>query len=424
MTTLDHRQTPDPTLETTRLRVVLLLDVLDGKQERFLEAYEQIRHQVADVPGHISDQLCQSLGNSSQWLITSEWEDSEPFLAWVESAAHRKMVEPLHGCVRDTTSLRFVIARETPDPARGEPSKDWRRGGPEAMAARIRAAVPMTGGTDPLPTPPLCSGGVVRHAITFTVKPGSEKKVADILSRYKSPQARVDDTTQLRRTSLFMHGNRVVRAVEVTGDLGNALRHVAAQPEIRAVEEEINPYLEEDRDLSDGSSARAFFARAALPAVEHTTGKPSREAADGVTRRAFHYAVKPGCGAAAAKMLAELDKAAVADPEQPLVGSTVFHRDDVLVRVADLREQGAGKARKASGAAAKAAPKAGAAKAGKAGKAAGAKAATPAKAVKAAEELRKLLDPASMDAPADLLADPAFGGRPMNLLTDRSSQDA
>jgi hypothetical protein len=123
-------------------------------------------------------------------------------------------------------------------------------------------------------------------------------------------------------------------------------------------------------------------------------------------------------------MLSELDKAAVADPAQPLVGSTVFHRDDVLVRVVDLCEPGVGKAKKAGGAAAKATPKtAGAAKAGKAtGTKAGA--ARTAKAAKAAEELRMLLDPAATDAKADLLADPAHGGRAMDLLTDRSSQDA
>ncbi|MGF1428551.1 antibiotic biosynthesis monooxygenase family protein, partial [Kitasatospora sp. LaBMicrA B282] len=114
MTTLSDR--PDPTLANSRLRVVLLLDVHDGQEANFLDAYEQIRHQVAGVPGHISDQLCQSLGNSSQWLITSEWESAEPFLSWVESAAHRKVVEPLHACVSDTRSLRFVIARETPEP--------------------------------------------------------------------------------------------------------------------------------------------------------------------------------------------------------------------------------------------------------------------------------------------------------------------
>jgi heme-degrading monooxygenase HmoA len=328
VTTLDDRRTaPSPAeAETsTRLRVVLLLDVLDGKEQQFLQAYEQIRHQVAAVPGHISDQLCQSLGNSSQWLITSEWESSEPFLEWVESAAHRKMVEPLHGCVRDTTSLRFVIERETPDPARGEPRKSAR----SAPAAGQRAA-----GTDPLPAPPLCTGGVVRHAITFTVKPGSEEQVARLLADYESPKAQVDDTTRLLRTSLYMHGNRVVRAVEVTGDLGNALRHVAQQPGVRAVEEAINPYLEEDRDLTDPASARAFFARAALPAVEHATSDPQ---AGDVTRVAYLHPIDARQGPSEARRLAGLDAADCTEPGHALAAATVFQRGDVLVRVLDVR---------------------------------------------------------------------------------------
>ncbi|SDO06290.1 SchA/CurD-like domain-containing protein [Actinacidiphila guanduensis] len=331
MTTLDDRlapSAPSAAAGTARLRVVLLLDVLDGRQERFLQAYEQIRHQVAAVPGHISDQLCQSLGNSSQWLITSEWESSEPFMEWVESAEHRAMVEPLHGCVRDTTSLRYVVVRETPEP------------GTPAAARTARPAA----GLDPIPAPPLCTSGVVRHAITFTVKPGSEEPVAKLLADYESPQARVDDTTRLLRTSLFMHGNRVVRAVEVAGDLGNALRHVAAQPEVRAVEEAINPYLEEARDLADPASARAFFARAALPAASHTA--PEEAAADGAdasepggptTRHAFLYPVRPGAAAEAARLLERLDRAATADPAHPLAAATVFHRGDVLVRMVDVR---------------------------------------------------------------------------------------
>lgn len=190
-------------------------------------------------------------------------------------------------------------------------------------------------GLDPIPAPPLSNGGIVRHAITFTVKPGSEAAVAGILADYRSPRAWVDDTTQLCRTSLFLRGNRVVRAVEVRGDLGNALRHVASQPEVRAVEEAVNPYLEEARDLSDPSSARAFFARAALPAAHHT-GDPSAPT-DGIVRRAFLYPVRPGGGPAAASLLAELDEKAAADPAQPLVSSTVFQRDDLLVRLVDLR---------------------------------------------------------------------------------------
>ena len=115
MSTVYDTQTLVPGTATSRLRVVLLLDVLDGHEQKFLAAYDQIRLQVADVDGHISDQLCQSLGNGSQWLITSEWESAEPFLQWVESEAHRTLVEPLHVCVSETRSLRFLIARETPE---------------------------------------------------------------------------------------------------------------------------------------------------------------------------------------------------------------------------------------------------------------------------------------------------------------------
>jgi heme-degrading monooxygenase HmoA len=328
MATLHDRPLQPSARGTSRLRVLFLMDVLDGHQERFLAAYEQIRHQVAGVPGHISDQLCQSLGNSSQWLITSEWESSEPFLAWVDSPAHRELMAPMSACLRSRSSLRYVITRETPDPLTADGAASQGRPAPAVDAPR----------TDPLPAPPLASGGIVRHGLTFTVKPGSEPAVAEILANYTPPQARVDATTRLCRTSLFMRGNRVVRAVEVTGDLGNAMRHVAAQPEVRAVEEAINPYLEEARDFSDPTSARAFFARAALPAVRHVQAisGPAGE----VTRWGFLYPVRPGCGARAMRLFAGLDQAAAGDPDQPLAGSTLFMRDDLLVRVVDLRGAG------------------------------------------------------------------------------------
>lgn len=336
MSTVYETQTQVPGAATSRLRVVLLLDVLDGHEQKFLDAYDQIRLQVADVTGHISDQLCQSLGNASQWLLTSEWESAEPFLTWVDSAEHRAMVEPLHECVSETRSLRYLIARETPDAA----TRATRGGGtvpaPAAPTRSMTGGQHPAGGSDPLPVPPLASGGIVRHALTFTVKPGSEQTVAGILADYRSPTARVDATTRLCRTSLFMRDNRVVRAVEVEGDLGNALRHVASQPEIRAVEAAINPYLEEARDLGDPASARGFFARAALPAVQHV-GTPAASGGDAV-RHAFVYPVRPGCGAALARMLAEHDEAAVADPAHALLGSTMFLRDDILVRMVDLHD--------------------------------------------------------------------------------------
>ncbi|MFJ4777591.1 SchA/CurD-like domain-containing protein [Streptomyces sp. NPDC088762] len=309
MTTLSERISQSA-FDGSRLRVVLLLDLYDGAQNQFLEVYERLRKQVASVPGHISDELCQSIENPSQWLITSEWESAPRFLAWVNSESHVASVQPLHGCVRDTRSLRFSVMRVTGSASTPSP-------------VPVPAPVPRRG------------DGIVRHALTFTVKPGSESEVAELLAAYASPEAQVDEKTRLHRTSVFMHGNRVVRTVEVEGDLLAALRHVAQQPEVQAVEKAINPYLEQDRDLTDPGSARLFFTRAALPAVHHVAAV-GRDAED-VRRHALFYPAKDGCGTALARLLAGQDEAAVDEPESPIQASTVFQRDDIVVRMLDMR---------------------------------------------------------------------------------------
>ncbi|MFD3695310.1 SchA/CurD-like domain-containing protein [Streptomyces sp. NPDC058646] len=312
MTTLSERISQSA-FDGSRLRVVLLLDLYDGAQNQFLEVYENLRDQVSSVPGHISDELCQSIENPSQWLITSEWESAPPFLAWLNSEEHARSVQPLHGCVRDTRSLRFSVLQES-----GKAAADV----PVPVKGRLQAA-------------PRRGDGVVRHALTFTVKPGSESVVAKLLAGYDSPQARVDESTRLRRTSLFMHGNRVVRAIEVEGDLLAALRHVARQPEVRALEDALNPYLEQSRDLDDPAAARVFFTRAALPAVHHIATGGYESGAVG--RHALFYPAKAGCGMALARLLARQDEAAVDDLTSPVESSTVFQRDDVVVRLLDVR---------------------------------------------------------------------------------------
>ncbi|MFF9049114.1 SchA/CurD-like domain-containing protein [Streptomyces parvulus] len=310
-------QVSQSVFDGSRLRVVLLVEVHDGAQQQFLETYENLRSHVESVPGHISEQLCQSIENPSQWLITSEWESAPPFLNWVSSEEHVRMVRPLHECVRHTRSLRFHVVRET--------------GGQRA------GAEPGRGGLQPAPR---IGDGVIRHALTFTVKPGSEEAVARILADYASPEPRVDDTTRLCRTSLFLHGNRVVRAIEVRGDLLAALRHVAEQPEVRAAEEALNPYLEQDRDLGDPESARVFYTRAALPAVHHVTAGERDPAAQ---RHALSYPARSGQGMRLAQLLAERDEAAADDAHSPVLSSTIFQRDDIVVRLIDVRgDLGAG----------------------------------------------------------------------------------
>ncbi|WCN03251.1 SchA/CurD-like domain-containing protein [Streptomyces sp. M92] len=295
----------------SRVRVVLMLDIHDGKQQEFLDAYDGIRDRVAAVPGHVSDQLCQSVDNPAQWLLTSEWESAEPFLAWVNSEEHLDTVEPLQDYVRDTHSLRYSVLRETA--AEQSPSA--------ADGAALRTA-------------PRVGGNVVRHALTFTVKQGGEEEVARLLAGYTAPEARVDESGRLLRTSVFLHGTRVVRAVEVRGDLQTALRHVARQPAVRAVEESLNPYLEQERDLRDPRAARRFFTRAAMPAVHHVA---YREDSGARARRiALLYPARAGAGPELARLLARQDAVAAHAPDSPVLAATVFHRDDLVVRLVDL----------------------------------------------------------------------------------------
>lgn len=331
MTTLHESQTqtqtqaePPASDAGARLRVILLCEVYEGADDRFLAAYEDMRHRVSQVPGHLGDQLCRDIEDPSRWLITSEWENAAAFLDWVDGPEHLDMVRPMHGCVKDTRSMRFSVARETIS----ESALHARAVRASAAPASAAPATPGAG-----PPAPKSHGGIVRHALTFTVRPGTERTVGEILAGYSPPAPRVDGLTRLRRTSLFLHGNRVVRAIEVEGDLGAALRHVAGQPEIRAVEEALNPYLEEERDFDRPESVRRFFANAALPAVYHLAAH--HEGTEQIRRRAFRYPVRPGCGADLAAMLAACDEVTVESRANPIAAATVYLRGDTVIRMVD-----------------------------------------------------------------------------------------
>lgn len=310
----DRAEEPKAPADGSKLRVLLMLEIHEGSQQRFLDAYESIRDQVAQVPGHLRDQLCQSIEDPTQWLITSEWADADQFLAWVDSPEHQLMVRPLHGCVRGTRSLRYAVARET---------------GPQHPAAE-----PV--GRAPRPAPADASG-ITRCALSFTVKPGSEEAVARILSGYESPDPRVDATTSLRRTTVFMRDNVVVRAIEIQGDMRAALQHVARQPQVRAAEEALNAHLEESRDLDDPEAARQFFMRASLAEDFRMAAARPRPGDDEAERTAFLYPVARGSADAVARLLARHDEAALADADGPLAASAVYVRQNLLVRVVDLR---------------------------------------------------------------------------------------
>ncbi len=95
-------------------RVVFLIRLEPGTRERFLDAYASIRHLVAEgVDGHLVDQVCQAPDDPDSWLITSEWESLEHFLAWERTEEHRDLVKPMRDCFAEARSLKFEVVEET-----------------------------------------------------------------------------------------------------------------------------------------------------------------------------------------------------------------------------------------------------------------------------------------------------------------------
>ena len=116
-----------------------------------------------------------------------------------------------------------------------------------------------------------------RFALTFTCKPGSEDAVAAILKDYDRPVPYIDEETRLLSTTIFMHGNVIVRMLDIEGDFVKAVRHLASQPAIQAVEEKLTPYLEVPRDMSTPEGAATFFMTAMMTRVTHrVAGEPAR----------------------------------------------------------------------------------------------------------------------------------------------------
>jgi heme-degrading monooxygenase HmoA len=95
-------------------RVVFHLRLKPGREQDFLKAYEAIRHQVAQgVKGHVRDQVCQSVDDPLNWLITSEWDSIEDFLQWEQQPGHRSLVKPMRDCWDEAKSHKFVVRLET-----------------------------------------------------------------------------------------------------------------------------------------------------------------------------------------------------------------------------------------------------------------------------------------------------------------------
>jgi heme-degrading monooxygenase HmoA len=95
-------------------RVVFHIHLKPNREKDFLQAYEAIRHEVANgVKGHIADQICQDVADPLNWLITSEWENIDDFIEWEKKPEHATLAKPMRDCWDQARSHKFVVRQET-----------------------------------------------------------------------------------------------------------------------------------------------------------------------------------------------------------------------------------------------------------------------------------------------------------------------
>ncbi|CAM5538624.1 MULTISPECIES: antibiotic biosynthesis monooxygenase family protein [Streptomyces] len=96
-----------------RVRVVRLLRVREGMEADFVTSYDEVRRGSTAVPGHLGEQLCRSLDDPAQWLLTSEWESFEAVRRWRTGSTHRTLVEPMNACLHDDRWTAVFEVRQT-----------------------------------------------------------------------------------------------------------------------------------------------------------------------------------------------------------------------------------------------------------------------------------------------------------------------
>ncbi|MEU3376488.1 antibiotic biosynthesis monooxygenase family protein [Streptomyces caelestis] len=83
------------------VRVVRLLRVREGREADFVESYHGVLERAVRSPGHLREQLCRSVDDPGQWLLTSEWASLDAVKRWRADPDHATLVGPMNACLHD-----------------------------------------------------------------------------------------------------------------------------------------------------------------------------------------------------------------------------------------------------------------------------------------------------------------------------------
>lgn len=91
------------------VRFILDVRVKPDRREDLLRAYAALRERVAQAPGLIGHQLCESIDDSERWLVISEWESLEASSHWDRSGEHARLIGPMRACFEQAQATKLQV---------------------------------------------------------------------------------------------------------------------------------------------------------------------------------------------------------------------------------------------------------------------------------------------------------------------------
>lgn len=76
-------------------RVMVFAKIREGEEKAFEAAYAEVTQKVKGTAGHIQDELLRDTGEPGSYILLSEWESKEAFLAWEDAPIHMNTTTPM-----------------------------------------------------------------------------------------------------------------------------------------------------------------------------------------------------------------------------------------------------------------------------------------------------------------------------------------
>ncbi|WP_131769360.1 antibiotic biosynthesis monooxygenase family protein [Candidatus Protofrankia californiensis] len=77
------------------VRILVFASVAPELAHEFEHAYTQVTARMQGTPGLLGDELLRDGNDPGRYLLLSEWESEEQFLAWESAPAHREITVPM-----------------------------------------------------------------------------------------------------------------------------------------------------------------------------------------------------------------------------------------------------------------------------------------------------------------------------------------